>query len=80
MIVVKARIRPTAAGTNQTIFSKGTSLGSRTNKGVIPCPNTIPIGWDKPITAVASGPYDIINIQCKLNIIPIQIILRMSIK
>ena len=54
-MVVKARKRPTAAGTNQIIFSKGTSLGSRTNNGVIPCPSTIPMGCDKPMTAVARG-------------------------
>ena len=57
-MVVIARISPTAAGTNQIIFSRGTSLGSRTNNGVIPCPNTIPMGCDNPMTAVANGPWN----------------------
>ena len=36
LTVVKARIKPTAAGINQIIFSNGTSLGWRTNNGVTP--------------------------------------------
>ena len=56
LIVVNARTSPTAAGTNHTMLSRGTSLGWRTNNGVIPWPRTIPIGWDNPITAVARGP------------------------
>ena len=58
VMVTRQQKKQITAGTNHTMFIRGTSSGHFTKVGVIPCPNTMPMGMESERMPVATNLSD----------------------
>lgn len=61
--LMSVMMAPSAAGTNHTMFMRGTSSGAFTIRGVKKEPSTMPMGLAMPISSVARWRWESLN-QC----------------